>query len=90
MGEFDAPPLLSLPAALSTLLAPLDSIANGWGGIPMIDVSATALFLLHRVTHMSLFDVHVSRSLPTRSIPSAPLIPLLSFLSPLPLPSDIS
>ena len=60
-GDGGEAALLSFPSLLSSLLSPLDTIANGWGGVPALDVSASyTLALYHRLTNLSLFDVHVS------------------------------
>ena len=92
MGEGDQP-LLSLPAVLTSLLSPLDSIANGWSGppalgsIPAIDVREQTFHLYHRLTNLSLFDVHVSGLTPH----TFSLTLLTSLLScPSPSPSSLS
>ena len=66
-------PLLSIPASLFSLLSPLESIANGWAGLPFLDVSTTLTSLHHTITHLTLFQVHVSPHPTTTANPSTPL-----------------
>ena len=65
-------PLLSSPAPLFSLLAPLESISNGWYGLPFLDVSSITTYITalhHTVTHLTLFQVHVSHTPCTPATP---------------------
>ena len=58
-------PLWSAPAPLFSLLSPLESIANGWYGVPALDVSLITTHITslhHTITHLTLFQVHVRQA----------------------------
>ena len=53
-------PLWSSPAPLFSLLSPLESIANGWAGLPFLDVSSINTHITHVTPHH-----HTPNSLPS-------------------------